>query len=186
MRVVSGEAKGRRLKSPVKECIRPTADRVKETLFDIIGDRIREARVLDLFAGTGSLGIEALSRGARSILFVDVAKQAIRLISDNLIRTDLQERAEIWRTDALRAIARLGKKGRRFEIALLDPPYEYGHIERIMRRYQQADLSTPESMIVVEHHKKTVLPDGVESMYRFLEKRFGDTVLSFYQRNTKP
>jgi len=181
MRVISGEAKGRRLKAPTGDRIRPTADRVKETLFDILGERVQNARVLDLFAGTGSLGIEALSRGARSVLFVDEAGEAIRLISDNLERTEMGSRAEVWRSNALSALARLKKLGRQFEIVLLDPPYGYGHIESIMRRLRRVRLSSRRGLIVIEHDKRTELPERFGSMQRLDQRRFGDTTVSFYE-----
>jgi 16S rRNA (guanine966-N2)-methyltransferase len=186
MRVVSGVAKGRRLKAPSGGRIRPTADRVKETLFDIIGERVLNARVLDLFAGTGSLGIEALSRGARFVLFVDAAREAVKLIGDNLVRTAMEERAETWRSDALAAVARLKKEGRHFDIVLLDPPYGYDHIGGILRQLQQANLFSRRSLMVVEHHKRTEIPNRVDSMERIDQRRFGDTMISFYQEKVSP
>ncbi len=182
MRVISGEAKGRRLKAPTGDRIRPTADRVKETLFDILEERVRNARVLDLFAGTGSLGIEALSRGARSVLFVDAAGEAVRLISDNLERTEMGSRAEVWKSKALSAIARLKKLGYQFAIVLLDPPYGYacGQIETLLRRICLADILSRRGLIVIEHDKRTELPDRFGSMERLDQRRFGDTMVSFY------
>jgi 16S rRNA (guanine966-N2)-methyltransferase len=181
MRVVAGEAKGCRLKTPSGDRIRPTADRVKEALFEIVGERIRDARVLDLFAGTGNLGIEALSRGADSVLFVDTDRSAVRLIEQNLARTHLGGRAETWKTDARSAIARLKRTGRRFEIMLLDPPYGYGHTESILRRLGQHKLLLPRGLMVVEHDRRTDFPERIDSLERRDQRRFGDTMISFYE-----
>jgi len=181
MRVVAGEAKGCRLKAPSGDRIRPTADRVKEALFEIIGERICDARVLDLFAGTGNLGIEALSRGACSVLFVDADRSAVRLIGQNLIRTCLGERAETWKIDARSALERLKKSGHRFEIVLLDPPYGYGHTESILKRLCRNKLFSPKGLMVVEHDRRTDLPRRIDSLECCDQRRFGDTMISFYE-----
>ena len=180
MRVVAGEARGCRLKTPSGDRIRPTADRVKEALFEIIGERIRDARVLDLFAGTGNLGIEALSRGACSVLFVDADRSAVKLIGQNLTRTRLSERAETWKTEARLALDRLKKKGRRFEIVLLDPPYGYDRTESILKRLCRNKLFSPRGLMVIEHDRRTDLPERIDSLERCDRRRFGDTMVSFY------
>ena len=181
MRVVAGQAKGCRLKTPSGERIRPTADRVKEALFEIIGERIRDARVLDLFAGTGNLGIEALSRGAGSVLFIDADRSAVRLIGQNLDRTHLGDRAETWKTDARSAIARLKRTESRFEIVLLDPPYGYGQTKSILRRLHREKLLSPRGLMVIEHDRRTDLPERIDSLERRDQRRFGDTMISFYE-----
>jgi 16S rRNA (guanine966-N2)-methyltransferase len=185
MRVISGEAKGRRLKTPSSIRIRPTADRVKEALFGIIGDRIYDHRVLDLFAGTGNLGIEALSRGARWVLFVDRAKEAIDIIQENLRRTGLTDRAGIWRTGVFAALSRLRKEKRCFEVVFLDPPYGYQHIERVLRTLQQARICVGESLVVVEHDKRDILPRQIDSLRIGDERRFGDTVVTFFTQKVE-
>ena len=183
MRVVSGEAKGRRLKTPGGDRIRPTADRVKESLFEIIGERIRDARVLDLFAGTGNLGIEALSRGARSVLFVDADRAAIRLIGQNLTLTRLDDRAETWRSDARAALGKLAGSGRCFDIVLLDPPYGTGYEEPVLRRLSRSEILPPGSLTVIEHDRRIDLAERIDSLERFDQRRFGDTMLSFYRQS---
>jgi 16S rRNA (guanine966-N2)-methyltransferase len=185
MRVVAGEAKGRRLKAPSGDRIRPTADRVKESLFEILGERIRNARVLDLFAGTGNLGIEALSRGARSVLFVDADRSAIRLINRNLLQTRLGERAETWKSDARSALDRLKKLGRRFEIVLLDPPYSYIHLQFILHQLCRYRLFSRNGMMVVEHDRRADLPERIDSLALCDQRRFGDTMISFYEEKPR-
>jgi len=182
MRVVAGEAKGRRLKAPEGDRIRPTADRVKESLFEVIGERVRGARVLDLFAGTGNLGIEALSRGASSALFVDADRSAIRLIGQNLVRTRLGQRAETWRGDARAVLDRLARLGRRFEIVLLDPPYAAGYDEDILQRLSRSKILSPGSLTTIEHDRRTDLPERIDALGRCDQRRFGDTVISFYEQ----
>jgi 16S rRNA (guanine(966)-N(2))-methyltransferase RsmD len=183
MRVVSGEAKGRRLKTPRGDRIRPTADRVKESLFEIIGQRIRDARVLDLFAGTGNLGIEALSRGARSVLFVDADRTAILLVGQNLTLTRLGDRAETWKSDAHSALGKLAGSGRRFEVVLLDPPYGSGYEEPVLRRLSRSEILSPGGLTVIEHDRRIDLPERIDSLERLDQRRFGDTVLSFYRQS---
>jgi len=185
MRVVAGEARGCRLKTPTGDRIRPTADRVKESLFEIIGERIRNARVLDLFAGTGNLGIEALSRGARCALFVDTSRSAVRLIGQNLIRTHLGERAEIWKSDCESALGRLEKMNRRFEIVLLDPPYGYDRAASLLKQLCLGKLLSLGGLMAVEHDRRSNLPEHIGSLERSDQRRFGDTMLSFYQHQQK-
>jgi 16S rRNA (guanine(966)-N(2))-methyltransferase RsmD len=185
MRVVSGEAKGRRLKTPGGDRIRPTADRVKESMFEIIAGRIPDARVLDLFAGTGNLGIEALSRGARSGLFVDADRSAVKLIRENLARTRLDRRAEIWKSDARAALDRLRRLERRFDIVLLDPPYGSGYQEIILKMLDCNGILLSRGVIAVEHDRRSGLPQAVGSLERFDLRCFGDTVLSFYEESRR-
>jgi 16S rRNA (guanine966-N2)-methyltransferase len=185
MRVISGVAKRRRLKTPSSIRIRPTADRVKEALFGIIGDRIPDHRVLDLFAGTGNLGIEALSRGARWAHFVDRAREAADIIQENLLRTGLAGRAGVWRTGVFAAISRLGREERCFEVVFLDPPYGYRHTERVLRGLQQARILAGESLVVVEHDKRDILPRQIGSLQIGDERRFGDTVVTFFTQKVE-
>jgi 16S rRNA (guanine(966)-N(2))-methyltransferase RsmD len=121
MRVIAGRHGGRRLKAPAGEATRPTSDRVREALFSVLGDRVEGARVLDLFAGSGALGLEALSRGAASATFVDAAPAAIRVLRDNLAA--LGEEAEVVRADALRWLGTASRRSRQYDLVFLDPPY---------------------------------------------------------------
>jgi 16S rRNA (guanine(966)-N(2))-methyltransferase RsmD len=186
MRVIAGEAKGRRLKMLAREGIRPTSDRVKESLFDIIGYRACGARVLDLYAGTGNLGIEALSRGAAFALFVERASRAAALIRENLAQTGLVARAEVWQTDAQTALLSLRSRESFFDLIFLDPPYGYQFTGEVLGALARGRLMARGGLVIFEHHKKDRLLQGALDLLKVDERRFGDTVLTFFQQKAQP
>lgn len=149
MRIITGSAKGVRLKSAKGLSTRPTADRVKESLFSIIAAKIFDAAVLDLFAGTGALGLEALSRGAAHAVFVDTGTKSI--ISENAARTKLFARAEILSGDVFRELRRLGENGKKFDLVFCDPPYRKGLAEKSLRDIGCFDLLFADAIVIVEH-----------------------------------
>lgn len=181
MRIITGTARGCRLKTPKGETTRPTADRIKESLFSILGRRVEGARVLDLFAGTGALGLEALSRGASSALFVD--ERTASLIEENAAKTRLSERAEIVRADALRVLARLGASGRVFDLIFCDPPYRRGLWEKALSSVDREGLLAPDGCMIVEHGAdETALP-ALENLRCVREESYGKTTrLQFWTR----
>ena len=148
MRIIAGTARGARLKAPKGIDTRPTADRVKESLFSILGQRVRGARVLDLFAGTGGLGLEALSRGAAAAVFVDRA--TIPLIRENAAHTHLLERAQFLRQDVFTAVSRLAAAEERFDLIFCDPPYEKGLWQRVLSVLDESPLLSPGALVMVE------------------------------------
>lgn len=148
MRVITGSARGRRLKELEGSETRPTTDRVKEGMFSALQFEIEGRRVLDLFAGTGQLGIECLSRGAASAVFVDRRPDAVKLIRENLKRTELQDRARVVQGDSLEFLRTLRE---RFDIVLLDPPYDTGLLEEAVGALTAFDILTPHGIIVAEH-----------------------------------
>jgi 16S rRNA (guanine(966)-N(2))-methyltransferase RsmD len=186
VRVISGEAKGHRLKTPADDSIRPTADKAKEALFHIIGERVPGALVLDLFAGTGNLGIEALSRGARRAFFVDVAQQAVATIRKNLALVAFTDRSTIWRADAFSALFRLRRMGHRFDLVFSDPPYGHQLAKRSLFSLARGQLVQENGLVIVEHHRKDLLPQRVATLLVLDERRFGDSMLTFYQQKVKP
>lgn len=169
MRVITGIARGRRLKEPAGLDIRPTTDRVKEGLFSAIQFRIGGSRLLDLFAGTGQLGIECLSRGAAAAVFVDHRAQVCALVRENLALTGLSDRARVVTADAL---AYLSGARERFDLIFLDPPYEAGLLERCVRILAERDLLNPDGIAALEHPAGRTLPDlpapyGYGRTYRY-------------------
>ena len=169
MRVITGSARGRRLKELEGMETRPTTDRVKEGVFSIIQFEIEGRRVLDLFAGTGQLGIECLSRGRQSAVFVDRRADALKLIRENLKTTDLLERASVVSGDALEF---LKSRRERFDLIFLDPPYGAGLLEPALEQIVRFDILSPHGIIVAEHPKETVLPPlpapyRVHRVYRY-------------------
>jgi 16S rRNA (guanine966-N2)-methyltransferase len=181
MRVISGVVKGRRLKAPFgTSLLRPTSDKVKEAVFDIIGPGIEDARFLDLFCGTGAVGIEALSRGSRNVVFVDSKSSAIDLLKDNLFRCGFDNNFEIIQCDALQALATLSNRQRKFEYIFLDPPYGSDLILNSMDAISAGHLLLPNARILVEHASKKPVPEKVEGFLMDKEYKFGETMITLF------
>ena len=175
LRLTGGEARGRRLKALRGLRTRPTSDRVREALFDILGARIEGARFLDAYAGTGAVGCEALSRGAGRAVFLERDPIALGLIAENLKLGAWSGAAEIVEGDARAALRRLGTTGKRFEIVYLDPPYDDPALAEVLAL--SARLLTPGGMVIVEHRSSVAveLPDG---LLPFRSYRHGDAALT--------
>ena len=178
MRIISGSSKGRVLARPKGQAIRPTSDRVKESIFNILRDELEGKMVLDLFAGTGNLGIEALSRGAKKTIFVEKGRQALRIIQRNLTQFGFEERSEIIPKDANRAIGILKQRGESFDLILMDPPYEKGLIKRTLMKLDSNPIYHKDSILIIEHDRREILPHTMD-WNLFRERQFGDTVISF-------
>ena len=180
MRVITGKARGVQLKTPDGMTTRPTTDRVKEALFSIIQFEIATARVLDLFGGTGQLGIEALSRGAKSAVFVDAGEPACRLIRENLKRTKLENDAKVIRGDYLDYLKRCREK---FDIIFLDPPYAEVFLENALKCIAEIDILQSGGIIVTERPVGKELPWDFDGFTRSKDYKYGNTVLTIYRRN---
>ena len=176
MRVITGEARGRKLKTLEGTDVRPTTDRVKEGLFNIIQFDLPGARFLDLFGGSGQIGIEALSRGARQAVFVDESRASCQVIWENLRATGLQERARVVQADAA---AYLGGGGEAFDLAFLDPPYSTGLLERTLPLLE--GRMAPGGLILCEHLKEDRLPETVGRFFRKKEYAYGRIRLTLYR-----
>ena len=185
MRVTGGASRGRRLATLRHSGLRPTGSRVREALFDILGGRVRDAALLDLFAGTGSVGVEALSRGAREAVFVERDRRAARLIEENLARAGLSSAGRVLAVAADRAVARLAVERRRFDVVFVDPPYEMGVPEDLLSRV--AELLSPQAVLVIEHATRAAEaapPGGPLRLGR--RYRYGDTCLSLLRHAAPP
>jgi 16S rRNA (guanine966-N2)-methyltransferase len=179
MRVISGTAKGRRLRAPRGWRVRPTADRVKESLFNLLRMDWETCRVMDLFAGSGALGIEALSRGALEALFVEEDPQCLSVIQQNLQGCGLTDRGRVLRSDVLRFLS--GKKGHKgFGVTFADPPYDSGLALGCLERADRGGWVAPEGRMVVEHSRREVLPDRLTRLVLLDRRAYGDTRLSIY------
>ncbi|MDQ3931474.1 MAG: 16S rRNA (guanine(966)-N(2))-methyltransferase RsmD [Actinomycetota bacterium] len=176
MRVIAGVARGRRLTAPLGPDTRPTSDRVKEALFSALALRLRGARVADLYAGSGALGIEALSRGAERATFVERARPAQDALSDNLARTGLVAQAVVLREDVAKAL-QVGLPGAPFDIVLIDPPYRVdpAELEEVLRLV--TDVMVPGGVVVVELGRRTPPPAWPERLLPRRTRRYGDTLL---------
>ena len=180
MRVITGKARGVQLKTPDGMTTRPTTDRVKEALFSIIQFEIPTARVLDLFGGTGQLGIEALSRGATAATFVDAGEPACRLIWENLKRTKLESDAKVIRADYLDYLKRCREK---YDIIFLDPPYAEVFLENALKCITEIDILQTGGIIVTERPLGKELPWDFDGFTRSKDYKYGHTILTIYRKN---
>jgi 16S rRNA (guanine966-N2)-methyltransferase len=179
MRIVGGTRRGRRLLPPRSSATRPTADRVRETLFNVLGQQLAGGDVLDLYAGTGALGLEALSRGAERAVLVDAAAEAADLCQRNAAALAFEGQVDVLRLRAEKAVERLLREGRRFTLAFADPPYAARAGAWVVGAV--APLLTEGGTLVVEHDRREGLPETAGSLFRVDERRFGDTVVSLYR-----
>jgi 16S rRNA (guanine966-N2)-methyltransferase len=166
-RIIAGEFGGRRLVLPADARVRPTADRVREAWMSILGDRLHHARVLDLFAGSGALGLEALSRGAARATFVELSPASLAAVRANLEALGVAGRASVERGDAMRFIARIGPGA--FDLALADPPYTVPYAERLIAAFR----ARPFAALLAVEHPASLAPGGDET------RRYGDVALTF-------
>lgn len=180
MRVIGGEARGRRLTTPAGRRLRPTSDRVREALFNILAPRLAGARFLDLFAGTGAVAIEALSRGCAEAVLVEREPGHATLIRTNLQSCGLQERAELLVSGVEAALGRLQRQGRRFDILFADPPYRAEEDRRrVLHRLSGSTLLAAGALVVLEGPARRPLPLAPGLALR-RRQRYGDTLLGFY------
>jgi 16S rRNA (guanine(966)-N(2))-methyltransferase RsmD len=180
MRITGGQARGIPLRAPKGSRVRPTSDKVRKALFDTIGDRIHDAVVLDLFAGTGAVGIEALSRGARRAVLVERDTVAARTISINIDKTNSSEEVDVLREDFRSALKKLGLQGEVFDLVFIDPPYESNLIEEAVEALASSRLISGNTLIVVEHFRKTEPPTAIAGMPLVQTRNYGQTSLSYY------
>lgn len=174
LRVIAGELKGRRLAGPAWEGLRPTSDRLRETLFNVLAPHIAGARLLDGFAGTGAVGIEALSRGAAHVTFVEQDSRAVGLIEGNLARCGVEDRYTVLRADV-----RGGRLTGEFDIVFLDPPYTVEPHEAVA---SVASLVRADGQLVIEHARKRVPVESIGALARTRTLLSGDSALTFYRR----
>lgn len=182
MRIVAGSARGRPLAGPKGKGIRPTADRVRETLFNVLGQFLDGETVLDLYAGTGALALEALSRGASRALLVDHDREAVQLCRKNAEATGFSAQVEIWHRPVGAAVQQLGKKGQAFQLIFADPPYAARVVEELLEGIDQNRLLADGGLIVIEHDKRESAPQVHGPFARVDERRFGDTQITLYRR----
>lgn len=186
MRVSGGESRGRALKAPKHKGIRPTSDKAREALFSILADRVEGATFLELFAGTGAVGIDALSRGAEKAVFVDESGKAVRLIKENLEGLGYRGRAAVVGKDCLHFLSKTASELGPYDIVYVDPPYHEGTGERTMKALGSSGDEGGESflasgaVVVYEHFKKPAAPERYGRLLKKKDYTYGDTVLSLY------
>ncbi|HET9037285.1 MAG TPA: 16S rRNA (guanine(966)-N(2))-methyltransferase RsmD [Myxococcaceae bacterium] len=186
MRIVAGTHRGRPLAGPKSSGLRPTADRVRESLFNLLGQFFEGGEVLDLYAGTGALAFEALSRGMRRAVLVDQGAESARLVQENARALQLEGAIELLRMPVARAVPRLSAEGRTFALVFADPPYADVVVTEVAQAVGEGGLMAEGGTLVVEHGRREVAPERVGGLQRTDSRRFGDTVVSLYRTATLP
>ena len=179
--MISGIYRGRRLRTVEGLQVRPTSDRLRETLFNILAPRIKGSRVLDICAGSGAVGIEAISRGASEATFIDKARQACSVIEANLKTLGIEREATVIKADAVAALKRLAQESKQFDIAFFDPPYASEIYPAVMLELARSGLLSDGAIAVAEHRAKTPPELNYAGLKVFREVKQGDSQLSFYK-----
>ncbi|MBE0504592.1 MAG: 16S rRNA (guanine(966)-N(2))-methyltransferase RsmD [Desulfuromonadales bacterium] len=188
MRIISGRARGKKLVEFAGAQVRPTADRVREALFSILTSRLgslQGCKVLDLFAGTGALALEALSRGAQSALLIEAHPESIKIIQNNIDGCRMTDCARVLRGELPAALALTVKSGP-FDLIFLDPPYTQGLAQATLIQIADLELLSAKGMIVVETAKGEVLPEQIGSLIRTDQRHYGVSTITLYERTTPP
>jgi 16S rRNA (guanine(966)-N(2))-methyltransferase RsmD len=182
LRIIAGYAKGRKLKSPENQDIRPTSDRVKEAIFSMIAFYIPGKIVLDLFAGTGNLGLEALSRGAKFSVFVDNNREALKLVNQNIKLLGYKDKTSVVFSDALKALDLFRKRNEKFDIVFIDPPYRQSLYGEIIQSIAENDIIDRSGILIIEHPADIKLKDEYEGLKKIKEKKYGNTSITILKR----
>lgn len=179
VRVISGSARGLKLNTPGDDRVRPTTDRVKESMFNIVQDWVYDSQVLDLFAGSGALGIEALSRGASQAVFCDNSLDSIKIIKSNIEKAKVVDRSQIVSGDFKRCLRDMEAKNQSFDMIFVDPPYYKGLFEEVLDTIRSCKILKKDGIVIVEHDAKRPIGQ-VEGLEVYKEKKYGITMLTFY------
>lgn len=182
MRIIGGELRSRKIHFPKSRLTRPMTDRAKETVFDILGGLVIGKHILDLYAGSGSLGLEALSRGALDVTFVDKAEWATRIIRKNAAELGITPKVTILEADIFRSLEKLEKKGQKFALVFVDPPFQQRLVKKTLIALDQSDILTPFAQVVVGHARQEELPDSLQALKLARTKKIGQACLSFLFR----
>lgn len=184
MRIIGGKYKGQHLVSFQADHIRPTTDRVKETLFNMIQSEIEGSRAVDLFSGTGSLGLEALSRGVESVLFVEKNKKSIAILQKNILKLKIDEPLQIINKDVFQFLK--SYEGPSFQLIFVDPPFTEQLADEVLEAICQSQIFAADSLVMIESARKEKLVDEYSRAVRVKKKEFGDKVLSFFRYKEFP
>jgi 16S rRNA (guanine966-N2)-methyltransferase len=180
MRIIGGEFRGRKIKQPPFEAVRPTKDQVREAVFNVIAEKVPGSKVLDIFAGSGAYGLEALSRGAEECVFVEKRSQCSRVITENIRLLGIVERTKIKTKDALKTLELFGKNGERFDLIFSDPPYNKGMGKKTLIMVSHYDILKPAGLLIIEHHRSESIPEVEGNVSIFKQKTYGDISISVF------
>lgn len=183
LRVIAGKARGKKLKAPAGMNTRPVTDMIKEAIFNVLGQDMENYRFLDLFAGSGSMGIEALSRGAVQVIFIDRDSSSVRIIKENLANCGFsRENYQVYKNDVFKAVDLLEKKSEKFDFIYVDPPFTDEEIfDRIMSRLDQARLLTDEGILLLRTRRKKKLTEGLKHLIKYRMNEYGESTLHYYK-----
>ncbi|SFH51005.1 16S rRNA (guanine(966)-N(2))-methyltransferase RsmD [Tindallia magadiensis] len=182
MRIISGVAKGHKIKAPKGDLVRPTTDRVKESVFNTIQHKVISSIVIDLFAGSGGLGIECISRGAAHVYFVEWSSGHVKCIKENLIKARLETSATILHQEVSLAIRQLYQNKIQADIIFLDPPYQQQLVNPTLELISKYELLSEDGIIVVEHSKAEILSKKIEALIQTKQKKYGDSMISYFKK----
>lgn len=180
VRIISGECKGRRLRTLKGSAVRPTSDRAKQTLFDILRDRINGCRFLDLFSGSGSIGLEAVSRGAGEVFMIESSPMAMKILKENAALCGFADRISVYRTDCREWLHRSSVDKQTFDLIFLDPPYRDHSAYELIELIGEKGLLRKGGLAIAEHDRRHPLPESFGKLRLLRARRVGDTVFSFY------
>lgn len=180
MKIIAGKFGGRSLNFRVRRGLRVTSQKVKEAMFSIIGDAVKDALVMDLFCGFGTLGIEAISRGARKVIFVDVDGQALKQLTHYLDQLEINSQATTIKRDSVKTVKHSDKES--YDLIIMDPPYHLGCEENALKAIDKYQVLKIGGICIVEHYFENIQPDRVGELVKYKEKRYGDTGVAFYRR----
>jgi 16S rRNA (guanine966-N2)-methyltransferase len=182
MRIITGIARGRKIVTPEGLNTRPTSDRVKESVFNIIQGHIPDAKILDLFAGTGNLGLEAISRGAESCVFIEQDRNTYKVLTQNIKSLGFESQTEAYNQEALAAVSILSKRGKKFDVIFLDPPYGRGLIKEAIQAISKMEIGEENSIIISEYDFSDEIPETIGIYNKFRTEKYGRTKVSFWRK----
>lgn len=182
IRIIAGSLKSRLVNTPRGDIVRPTSNRVRESIFSVVEDHAENCCVLDLFAGAGSLGIEAISRGASHVTFVENSPQAVRVLRENIEHLDIQDRTTVMKVDVLGVLKEFSARRARFGMVFMDPPYSESLAHRAMAALALSGVVTEDGIVVAEHRKEDLLEQTYGELVLTRVLKFGDTWVSIYRR----
>ncbi len=184
LRIISGNAKGRHLKVPAGTRIRPTSDKVRESLFNIIGsDRIRDAALLDLFSGSGAVGIEAISRGARCATFIDNNFSHIRIIKENIKTCGFEKSSTVIFGDVISVLGKFTREGKSYNIVFADPPYNYNNWSALLSKIINNVNIAGSGFLIIEHSSRISMPEQLNDLEGYGRYVYGDSTLTVYSKS---
>lgn len=183
MRITSGTLKNRKIKSREGRETRPTLERVKEAIYSIIGDKIIDAKFLDLYSGTGNMALEALSRGAKKAIMIEEDKEALRIIIENINNLNLENKCRAYKNDVFRALDILGRKNEKFDVIFLDPPYKENITYKTIEKIFYSNILEEDGIIISEHSIYEKVDNKIEKFVKYDERDYNKKIISFFKKS---